>query len=82
MTQSRAIPVTVIKAGPCHVVQIKQIDTDGYSAIQIAFGDIKAKQVNRADEGSLRQSRGRARPPSGRDPGRRPDRLTRSARRS
>jgi large subunit ribosomal protein L3 len=44
--QARAIPVTVIKAGPCHVVQIKRIDTDGYSAIQIAFGDIKAKAVN------------------------------------
>ena len=44
--QARAIPVTVIKAGPCHVVQIKRIDTDGYSAIQIAFGDIKPKAVN------------------------------------
>ena len=73
--QSRAIPVTVIKAGPCHVVQIKELDTDGYSAIQIAFGDIKAKPVNRADQRSLRQGRGRAHPPPGRDPGRRPRRL-------
>ncbi|HEY7564437.1 MAG TPA: 50S ribosomal protein L3 [Acidimicrobiia bacterium] len=44
--QARAIPVTVIKAGPCHVVQIKRPETDGYSAIQISFGEISAKQVN------------------------------------
>ena len=49
--QSRAVPVTVIKAGPCHVVQVKQPDADGYSAIQIAFGDIKAKQVNKPIQG-------------------------------
>ena len=49
--QARAIPVTVIKAGPCHVVQIKRIDTDGYSAIQIAFGDIKAKSVTQPVKG-------------------------------
>ena len=49
--QSRAVPVTVIKAGPCHVVQVKQPDADGYSAIQIAFGDIKAKLVNKPTQG-------------------------------
>ncbi|HEX2420301.1 MAG TPA: 50S ribosomal protein L3 [Acidimicrobiia bacterium] len=49
--QSRAVPVTVIKAGPCHVVQVKEPDADGYSAIQIAFGDIKAKQVNKPTQG-------------------------------
>lgn len=49
--QSRAIPVTVIKAGPCHVVQIKNIDTDGYSAIQIAFGEIRPKLVNEPTKG-------------------------------
>lgn len=49
--QSRAIPVTVIKAGPCHVVQIKRIDTDGYSAIQIAFGEIRPKLVNEPIKG-------------------------------
>jgi len=49
--QSRAIPVTVIKAGPCQVVQVKQPDSDGYSAIQLAFGDIKAKQVNKPTNG-------------------------------
>jgi large subunit ribosomal protein L3 len=49
--QARAIPVTVIKAGPCHVVQIKTIDTDGYSAIQIAFGEIRPKLVNEPTKG-------------------------------
>ena len=49
--QARAIPVTVIKAGPCHVVQIKSIDTDGYSAIQIAFGEIRPKLVNEPIKG-------------------------------
>lgn len=49
--QARAVPVTVIKAGPCHVVQVKEPDADGYSAIQIAFGDIKAKQVNKPTQG-------------------------------
>ena len=49
--QARAIPVTVIKAGPCHVVQIKNLDTDGYSAIQIAFGEIRPKLVNEPTKG-------------------------------
>jgi len=49
--QARAIPVTVIKAGPCRVVQIKSIDTDGYSAIQIAFGEIRPKLVNEPIKG-------------------------------
>jgi large subunit ribosomal protein L3 len=49
--QARAIPVTVIKAGPCHVVQIKNMDTDGYSAIQIAFGEIRPKLVNEPTKG-------------------------------
>ena len=54
--QARAIPVTVIKAGPCHVVQIKNIDTDGYSAIQIAFGEIRPKLVNEPTKGHFAKS--------------------------
>lgn len=49
--QARAVPVTVIKAGPCQVVQVKQPDADGYSAIQLAFGDIKSKRVNKPMKG-------------------------------
>jgi large subunit ribosomal protein L3 len=49
--QARAIPVTVIKAGPCHVVQIKRPETDGYSAVQISFGEVKPNRVNKPDAG-------------------------------
>lgn len=45
--QARAIPVTVIQAGPCRVVQIKRPETDGYAAVQLAFGDIKPSRVNK-----------------------------------
>ncbi|NOY54490.1 MAG: 50S ribosomal protein L3 [Actinobacteria bacterium] len=42
---ARAIPVTVIKAGPCRVVQIKRPETDGYAAVQIAYKEVSS--VNR-----------------------------------
>lgn len=41
------VPVTVIQAGPCTVSQVKTETTDGYNAVQIGFGDIKAKHVNK-----------------------------------
>ena len=47
----RAIPVTVVEAGPCRVAQIKRPETDGYSAIQLAFGD--AKRTNKPMAGHL-----------------------------
>lgn len=50
---NRAIPVTVIKAGPCRVAQVKTLETDGYSAIQIAFGERKVSSVNRPEKGHL-----------------------------
>lgn len=48
---ARAIPVTVIKAGPCHVVQVKTPENDGYSAVQIGFGEVKPNRVNKPDAG-------------------------------
>jgi large subunit ribosomal protein L3 len=51
--QSRAIPVTVIKAGPCRVVQVKRPETDGYGAIQISFGEVKGNRINKAEAGHL-----------------------------
>ncbi|MEA2000884.1 MAG: 50S ribosomal protein L3 [Actinomycetota bacterium] len=48
---ARAIPVTIIKAGPVRVTQIKRAGTDGYSAIQIAFKEMASKHVNRATAG-------------------------------
>jgi large subunit ribosomal protein L3 len=37
------VPVTVVQAGPCSVTQVKTVESDGYNAVQIGFGDIKAK---------------------------------------
>jgi len=45
------IPVTVLEAGPCLVVQKKTQEIDGYSALQVGFGDIKSKQVNKPVKG-------------------------------
>ena len=45
--QGRAVPVTLIEAGPCRITQIKNNDTDGYSAVQIGFGDTREKLINK-----------------------------------
>lgn len=49
--EGKVIPVTVIEAGPCVVVQKKTVETDGYNAIQVGFGGIKEKLVNKPDKG-------------------------------
>ncbi len=46
-------PVTIIQAGPCFVTQIKNESTDGYSAIQIGFGEVKEKRLTRGQKGHL-----------------------------
>lgn len=55
--ESRAIPVTVIKAGPCHITQIKTDETDGYSAIQFSFGQVAQRKVNKPQEGHFAKSK-------------------------
>ena len=47
----KVIPVTAILAGPCTVVQKNTVDTDGYEAIQVGFGDVKETQVNKPLKG-------------------------------
>jgi len=47
------VPVTVIEVGPCSVVQVKTVKTDGYDAIQLAFGTRKAKNLSKALKGHL-----------------------------
>ena len=42
----KVIPVTVILAGPCTVVQKKTVETDGYDAIQVGYGEVKEKALN------------------------------------
>ena len=50
---NRVVPVTVIKAGPCRVAQVKTLEIDGYSAIQMAFGEKKPALVNKPEKGHL-----------------------------
>ena len=45
------VPVTVIEAGPCVVVQKKTIENDGYEAVQVGFEDLKASKVNKPQKG-------------------------------
>ena len=47
----KVIPVTVIEAGPCVVVQKKTLENDGYEAVQLGFGDMKASRVNKPRKG-------------------------------
>ena len=49
--KGRAIPVTVVEAGPCTVVQIKTKDSDGYEAVQLGFGEVKEKKLIRPIKG-------------------------------
>ncbi|GIW48912.1 MAG: ribosomal protein [Caloramator sp.] len=52
----RVIPVTVIKAGPCFVVQKKTVDTDGYNSIQVGFEEIREKLVNKPMKGHFEKA--------------------------
>lgn len=47
----RLVPVTVVEVGPCHVVQKKDVETDGYQAVQIGIGEKKEKAVNKPLKG-------------------------------
>lgn len=52
----RVEPVTVIEAGPCYVTQIKTKETDGYNAVQVGYGEIKAKNVNKCQTGAFKKA--------------------------
>lgn len=43
----QAVPVSVVEAGPCVIVQKKTIETDGYNAIQVGYGEVKEQNVNK-----------------------------------
>ena len=49
----KIIPVTVIEAGPCTVVQKKTVENDGYQAVQLGYGDIAARKVNKPLKGKF-----------------------------
>ncbi len=50
------IPVTVVQAGPCVVVQKKTVETDGYEAVQVGFGEVKEKQLNKPELGHFKKA--------------------------
>jgi large subunit ribosomal protein L3 len=54
--EGRSIPVTLIEAGPCRITQIKHDATDGYTAVQVGFGEIRDKLVNKPAKGHLARS--------------------------
>ena len=49
------IPVTVVMAGPCVVTQKKTVETDGYEAVQVGFGDVKEKHLNKPQLGHFKR---------------------------
>ena len=55
--KGKVIPVTVIEAGPCVVAQIKSVETDGYNAIQLGFGDVKESKLNRPQKGHFAKAK-------------------------
>ncbi len=54
--EGRSVVCTVIEAGPCAVTQVKTEETDGYSAVQLAFGDKKAKRTTKALKGHFEKA--------------------------
>ncbi len=52
----KVIPVTVIEAGPCPVVQVKTVETDGYVALKLGFLDAKEKSLNKPDLGQFKKA--------------------------
>jgi len=51
-----ARPVTVIEAGPCYVTQVKTMDKDGYSSVQLGFDEVKPKRLTRGQLGHLERN--------------------------
>lgn len=54
--ENRVVPVTVIQAGPCRVVQLKTPERDGYAAVQLAFGETKPARLSRPELGHLERA--------------------------
>ncbi len=52
----KVIPVTVIEAGPCVVIQKKDMEKDGYNAVQLGFSDVKESKLNRPELGHLKKA--------------------------
>jgi large subunit ribosomal protein L3 len=53
---NKVVPVTVIQAGPCVVTQVRTPEQDGYSAVQLGFGGVRAKSVTKPDSGHFEKA--------------------------
>ena len=54
--KGHVVPVTVVEAGPCVVSMKKTVETDGYTAVQLGFGDMKANKVNKPMQGHFKKA--------------------------
>jgi large subunit ribosomal protein L3 len=50
------VPVTVIEAGPCYVTQVKTVETDGYSAIQLGFEEVAERKLTKGQKGHVQKA--------------------------
>ncbi len=55
-SDGRLVPVTIVQAGPCVITQIKNIKTDGYEALQLGFGEVDMKKMNKPESGHFEKS--------------------------
>jgi large subunit ribosomal protein L3 len=54
--QNRLVPVTVVRVEPCRVVQVKTTEHDGYAALQVTYGHVKAKRLTQPEAGHFRRA--------------------------
>ncbi|MCU1460705.1 MAG: ribosomal protein [Acidimicrobiales bacterium] len=54
--QNRLVPVTVVRVEPCRVVQVKTTEHDGYAALQVTYGQVKATRLNQPEAGHFRRA--------------------------
>lgn len=52
----QSIPATVVQAGPCHVTQVRTTETHGYNAVQVAFGSVREKSLNKPRAGFFKKA--------------------------
>ncbi len=74
--KGQVVPVTVIQAGPCHVVQLRSTERDGYEAIQLGFGDKARRLASRSERGhvaKISSKRNKRRADAGEEPAAKPD---------
>ena len=55
--EGKVVPVTIIEATPCTVTQIKTVEQDGYQAVQLGFGDVKEKRLNKPELGHFKKNK-------------------------